>query len=707
MTSIRIQHPIEILFGNGAALASAPNGEIRADDLHGIFVRDTRVLSTYRMAISGHAWQLLSRVRSGLGTTTLNFQNAGFSTSSRDVWEGSLLLGLRRRVAGGLHDDFRLRSFAGAPLSLSFGLQLDADFADLFEVKAQSMPPRPQVGRLPIHDGLVLSYRHGQFERGLEITLHPSSGHAQLSGASIVFDVELAHGEEWTCCVEATALVDGVRLAFVGDPHAEEETPVSGVDHRHLGVRTDPILEDAFNRGIADLTALAIAEGDDAAYVAAGVPWFMTLFGRDSLTVGLMVGVLGTWPTAGALRAVGRFQASERDDWRDAEPGKLPHEIRHGELAAMRVIPHTPYYGAHDAPSLYCLALWNAWRWRGDRTLIEAHLEPAMRGLRWCEQLGDRDGDGLQEYATRSRNGYFNQSWKDAGDAILHEDGTLPRLPIATVELQGYLFAARLAMAEILEEVGDPDEADRQRRLASELRALVEEKFWLDDAGTYAIALDGEKRLVKSIGSNPGQLIWMGLPDVGRAGHTAARLLEPDLFSGWGLRTVSSSHPSYNPLSYQRGSVWPHDTMLTAAGMYRYGLINQAETLVRSVLEAANAFEDDRLPELFGGFDRSEGPPTPYLKANVPQAWAASVPILVGQLLLGLVPDAPRHQCFMKPRLPPWLPRLEVSGIAIGKGSLDVVVARSGTTTVLESVNARDVEVREGTPVAPLWGATP
>jgi glycogen debranching enzyme len=707
MTSTRIRHPIEILFGNGVALASAPNAEIRADDLHGMFVRDTRVLSTYRTAISGHAWQLLSRVRSGLGTTTLNFQNAGFSTSTRDVSEGSLLLRLRRRVAGGLHDDLRMRSFAGTPLSLSFGLQIDADFADLFEVKAQSVPPRPQVARLPTHDGLVLLYRHGRFERGLEITLHPSSGHADLSGASIVFDVDLAHGEEWTCCVEANALVDGARMAFVGDPHADEETPVSGVDHRQLGLRADPILEGTFSRGSADLAALAVAEGEEAAYVAAGIPWFMTLFGRDSLTVGLMVGLLGEWPTVGALRAVGRLQAKERDDWRDAEPGKLPHEIRHGELASMRLIPHTPYYGAHDVPSLYCLALWNAWRWSGDRKLIEAHLETAMRGLRWCEELGDRDGDGLQEYATRSRSGYFNQSWKDAGDAILHEDGALPSLPIATVELQGYLFAARLAMAEILEEIGDPDEADRQRRSASELRALVEERFWLDDAGTYAIALDGEKRLVGSIGSNPGQLMWMGLPDVRRAGHVAARLLEPDLCSGWGLRTLSSSHPSYNPLSYQRGSVWPHDTILAAAGMYRYGLINEAESLVRSVLEAAASFEDDRLPELFAGFDRSEGPPTPYLKANVPQAWAASVPALVVQLLLGLVPDAPRHQCFLTPRLPQWLPRLEVSRIAIGEGSLDVVVARSGMATVLESVNARNLEVRESTPVAALWGAPP
>jgi glycogen debranching enzyme len=219
------------------------------------------------------------------------------------------------------------------------------------------------------------------------------------------------------------------------------------------------------------------------------------------------------------------------------------------------------------------------------------------------------------------------------------------------------------------------------------------------------MALDGEKRPVESNGSNPGQLMWMGLPDPRRARATAARLLQADLFTGWGLRTLSSSHPSYNPLSYQRGSVWPHDTILAAAGMYRYGLVDDAEVLVRSVLEAATAFENDRLPELFAGFDRSEGPPVPYLKANVPQAWAASAPILIVQLLLGLVPDAPRGRCFVSPRLPSWLPRLEVSGVAIGDGSFDVVVARSGTATVLESARTRNVEVDERMPPAPLWGA--
>ena len=279
-------------------------------------------------------------------------------------------------------------------------------------------------------------------------------------------------------------------------------------------------------------------------------------------------------------------------------------------------IPHTPYYGTHDAPALYCLALWQAWRWTADRDLLASHLGPAEAALRWCDELGDRDGDGLQEYSTRSKKGYRNQGWKDAGDAIVHADGRLAEPPLATVELQGYLFAARLAMAELFAEQGDRAAAERLRRAADELRALVEDRFWLADEAFYALALDRDKRPVGAVSSNPGHLLWCGLPSSARAAAMAERLLAPDLFSGWGLRSLSSRNPAYNPLSYQRGSVWPHDTALAAAGLWRYGQRAAASALLRSVLEAAAAFEGEQLPELFAGLDRRHGPPVPYEAAN-------------------------------------------------------------------------------------------
>jgi glycogen debranching enzyme len=472
-------------------------------------------------------------------------------------------------------------------------------------------------------------------------------------------------------------------------------------------IRADPILARPFERGHSDLRAFAVSPGTSPPYVVAGVPWFQTLFGRDSLVAALMAGLVGAWPAEGALAALGPLQATERDDWRDAEPGKLPHELRRGELAARGEIPHTPYYGTHDAPALYGLALWHAWRWTGDPNLLAAHLPTARAALHWCDTLGDRDGDGLLEYATRSRRGYRNQSWKDAYDAIVDAAGRQAEPPLATVEMQGYLFAARLALAELLDEQGDNAEAERLRRDAQTLRAIVEERYWLADQGFYALALDGQKRPVASITSNPGHLLWCGLPGPERAAAVAARLGEDDLFAGWGLRTLSSGSPAYNPLSYQRGSVWPHDTALGAAGLWRYGMREAASRLLRGLLEAAGAFEEERLPELFCGLDRSHGLPVPYPEANSPQAWAAAAPILAAQLFLGLIPDAPRRRCLLSPWLPEWLPRLEVRGIAIGPGCLDLVVARHGTETVVEEVRGEHVEIVPGAPEAPLWGSPP
>jgi glycogen debranching enzyme len=338
----------------------------------------------------------------------------------------------------------------------------------------------------------------------------------------------------------------------------------------------------------------------------------------------LIAGIDGSWTAEGALAALKRRQGTQCDDSRDEEPGKILHELRHGELTRRGILPHSPYYGTHDASSLYGLALWNAWRWTGHRCLLEAYLDTAQKALLWCDEFGDRDGDGIQEYATRSRKGYRNQGWKDAGDAIVHADGRQAEPPLATVELQGYLFAARLAMAELLSEQGHMAEAQRLRAAASRLRGIVEERFWLQDQGFYALALDRDKAPVAAISSNPAHLLWCGLPDPQRAMAVARRLLAPDMFSGWGLRTLSSDNPAYNPLSYQLGSVWPHDTALAAAGLWRYGLREEASVLMRAILSAAAAFEEDRLPELFGGIDCECGFPVPYARANAPQAWAAA-----------------------------------------------------------------------------------
>ncbi|HEX5440571.1 MAG TPA: glycogen debranching N-terminal domain-containing protein [Ktedonobacterales bacterium] len=702
--SIRVAQTNMTLHSGSLACACGRDGRLHADQQHGLFAGDTRVLSTYHFGIGGSVWRLLSRSDSDSRHCDWMYQNNRFRDAIGEVPAGTLHLHLSRRIEeDALRDEMSLQSYADRCLYVRFTLLLDADFADIFEVHSQSIAPRLSAQRDTSHGQLHLRYEREGFARGIRITFEPSSGSPVFIGAYVFFQLELPQGAEWRCRISALPEV-GHDLLLASEKLAEAAS-IPMPDSSTLSLASDAILQRPFDRGRSDVRALAIPQPGHAPFVAAGAPWFMTLFGRDVLVTSLMAGLDGGWLARGALFATGQYQATIRDDFRDAEPGKFPHELRRGELAYRREIPQSPmYYGTHDAPALYCLALWNAWRWTGDHALINDHLAAARAALRWCDELGDRDGDGLLEYATRSSKGYRNQSWKDAGDAIVHADGSQPTLPLATVELQGYLFAARLAMAELLTEAGDLDAAQRARESAFALRRIVEERYWLPDQGFYAMALDGQKRQVAGIGSNPGHLLWCGLPSRDRAQMLAERFLRPDLFSGWGLRTLSSDNPAYNPLSYQRGSVWPHDTALLAAGLFRYGRPEDTSAFLRVLLEAACVFEEGRLPELFCGFDRTHGLPVPYEQANSPQAWAAAAPLLAAQLFLGALPDAPRRRCFIVPWLPDWLPRVALRGVSIGQGSFDITISRQGAVTTVEELDCRDIEVYQSTTPAPLWG---
>ncbi|MBI2395594.1 MAG: amylo-alpha-1,6-glucosidase [Deltaproteobacteria bacterium] len=698
----RIPHPIEVLHGGGVGLACALDGHLDAEQLHGLFAGDTRVLSTYRLSLAGHPFQVLSRVRRGPSEAEWHMQNATVQHPAGVVPEGTVYLRVLRRVDGGLRDELTLGSYLRTRAPLRFVLRLDADFADLFEVKSGTISPRLSVLRLPQPDGIDFLYERRGFRRGLQIRIDATSGPPERVASLLVFDLDLSAHAEWRCRIDASPVVDG-RVLRVAERATEPERAPDGPIVREAGP-----LAPAFRAGQRDLARLEIPQPDAPPFVAAGAPWFLALFGRDTLVTALMTSLLGQPRTIGALTALARLQATDRDDFRDAEPGKIPHELRIGELARSGRIPHTPYYGTHDAPALFVLALWNAWRWTGDRALLDRFLAPARAALTWCDGPADLDGDGLIEYRTRSPLGYRNQAWMDAGDAIVRADGRPADAPIATIELQAYLFAARLAMAELLAAAGDQGEAARLRASARALREVVEERFWMEDEGTYAVALDGAKARVASIGSNPGHVLWCGLARPERARRVAARLLRDDMFSGFGVRTLSSKNPAYNPLSYQLGSVWPHDTALAAAGLSRYGLRDEAATLIEAVLSAAAGFEDDRLPELWCGFPREGGSPVPYERANSPQAWAAAAPILAAQLFLGLCPDAPRGRAQVAPWLPSWLPALAIDRVPIGTGTVDFRLSRARDGRVaLERSGDGGLAWIEGVEPAPLWGAPP
>jgi glycogen debranching enzyme len=691
-----VPHPLEILYGGGVGLSCGAEGEVRAEELHGLFAGDTRVLSTYRFTIAGHAWRVLARSRPGPSTAQWDMQNPPVRAPGGDLEEGTVHCRLRRQVFGALHDCITVRSFDDRPIAVRLAFQLDADFADVFQVKDRSIPPRLTVQRVPGANSISFLYERRDFQRGLHVTFDASTGTPTFAGAQAVFDLVLEPRRAFRCCIEAVPEVDHKRVSFYGDPHRGEVARQSTIE-----LSTERLLEAPFERGCVDLDRLAIREGG-ARFIAAGAPWFLALFGRDTLVTSLMAGLIGPWHAAGALTSLAASQARAADAFRDAQPGKIAHELRHGELAHFHAIPHTPYYGTHDAPALFVLAVWNLFRWTGKRDLLREHLAAARSALRWCDELGDEDHDGLLEYRTRSRQGYRNQGWKDAGDAVLHDDGRPAPLPIATIELQGYWYAARLAMAEMLEATGGDGEP--LRSAARALRQRVEERFWMADAHCYAFALDGEKRPVRSIASNQGHLLWCGLPSPDRAASVARRLLEGDMFSGYGVRTLSAAHRRYNPLSYQNGSVWPHDTALIAAGLARYGLHDGAARLFRGILDAADTFAQNRLPELFCGFERDDGPPVPYEKANVPQAWAAAAPILAAQIFLGLLPDVANGRCYLSPWLPEWLPALALRRIEIGDGLLEVRLVRDGERTQLAHASHPSIEIVIGAPAAPLWG---
>jgi glycogen debranching enzyme len=396
------------------------------------------------------------------------------------------------------------------------------------------------------------------------------------------------------------------------------------------------------------------------------------------------------------LQALAALQGDRYDDRHDLQPGKIEHEFRHGELAHFELVPQTPYYGTHDATTLYVWAAAELWRWTANRTLIERLRPHVERALHWIDVDGDSDGDGLQEYETRAGDwGYYNQGWKDSGDGVVNADGSNAELPIATCELQGYVVAAKRGWADTLEQAfDDAPGAAQLRRQADRLAEAIEERFWWEAEGAYYLGLDGRKRPIESVASNQGHLLWAQAITEDRAARVVARLLEADMWSGWGVRTLSATHVAYNPLSYQLGSVWPHDNAILAHGFARYGHGAQAGQIARALFDAAGRFQYRRLPEVYGGLARDEGSfPVQYLGANVPQAWASGAIIHLLSALLGLEPDAANKRLMLRPALPDWLDEIELTNLRVGDASVDLRVTRDNIS--VEHQNG-DLDVSAG-----------
>lgn len=656
-----IADTISILDGNKFVVSNR-SGDMEATpvDNHGLFLNDTRFLSRWVLTINGMRPKLLS-----VDDTAYFAAQHFLALATGTVYVDSHLTVIRRRfVNGGFCEELQLINHDSEPVDLDIEIEAAADFADLFEVK-DKLTKRGDVYRRAEPDGaLTLGYRRDQYCRETQIT---SSAPAQLGDRGLSFHVHLEPQAEWKTSLDVRAITDPGRqdladrhdLEAIGLLDTDDETARAMTgdlrewlkDAPQLTCSWEP-LEHIYRRSLIDLAALRFRSGIiPGALPAAGLPWFMTVFGRDSLLTSFQALPFAPELAATTLQSLALLQAHRDDPFRDAEPGKIPHELRFGEMTAFQDTPHSPYYGTADATPLFLILLEEYERWTGDRKFVRGMERTARAAVGWIDHHGDRDGDGYIEYQTRSPKGLGNQCWKDSGDSIAYADGRLASLPIATCELQGYVFDAKLRTARLAREAwGDAAWADELEHQAAQLKRRFNRDFWMSERGAFALALDGEKRQVDSLTSNIGHLLWSGIADKEKAERCAEHLMSEALFSGWGVRTMAFGEGRYNPIGYHVGTVWPHDNSFIAWGLRRYGFRDEAARISMAMLEAAELF-DNRLPEAFAGYARGRTKyPVEYPTACSPQAWATGAPLLLMRALLGLESDG--DHLFVDPALP-------------------------------------------------------
>ena len=665
---------------------SEADGCITASTDQGIYSRDTRYVSSYEIFADGERWILQNSGAIAYYASRTYLTNPKIVTEYGEIEAATVSLILDRAVYDGIQEDFEIHNYGMRRVRFSLELSLRTDFADIFEVKAKRLARKGHITTEWHSEGwkLISTYHHDEFRRSVVTRLIGSGSSATYNNGRISFPIDLDAGGSWHTCCQHEFLGAGKasktrHLCVHTLRHAESPIEQELSDWKKVTTSVTCSNEDVyrlFRQSVEDMAALRlpeVGEPSDGFIPAAGVPWFVAVFGRDSLIVSLQNLIVYPDFARGALRVLGQLQANEVDDYRDAQPGKILHEIRAGELAERKLIPHTPYYGTADATALYLITLCEACKWSGDDSLFLQHQKVAEKCLGWIDHYGDLDGDGLQEYQTRSPQGYENMGWKDSGDSVVYPDGTQVRGPKALCELQGYTYDAWLRVASAFEYFGQLEAAAKLRQKAADLRQRFEQLFWCEETGFYAYALDGDKKQVKTIVSNPGHLLWSGIVSRERAARVVARLLEPDMWSGWGIRTLSSNNAAYNPFSYQNGSVWPHDNGIIAMGFKRYGFAKEAAMIARDISEAASYFVFYRLPELYAGTRREPRAfPVQYLGANVPQAWAAGSVFHLLQAILGLDANAHKKTLYVDPVLPHWLPDITLHKLRVGTSTATV-----------------------------------
>jgi glycogen debranching enzyme len=670
------ERPVVTLVEGQTFCISGRTGDVHAGLPEGLFVLDTRVLSQWELRVDGHGLVPLSSASSEPFAATF----VSHAHPRPGVTDADVVVFRRRNIGVGMREEVTIENYGMAPAALTVELDVDVDFAGLFEVKEDRVAAHGVVRRDADPDAQRFTHRREGISRRVVVTV---SQPAVPTMGGVRWDLTVGPHSSWTVCIAITVAI-GDRLLEPTFRCGGDDTV--SIPQRELStwratlpdVKTDNAdLGRAVATAGSDLGSLRIFDPDhpEQPVLAAGAPWFMALFGRDSLLTAWMTLIADPSLARGVLETLARLQGSRLDAETQEEPGKILHELRFGSADAAALAHGHRYFGSIDSTPLFVMLLGELRRW-GHRDDTDHLIAYADRALQWIEEFGDRDGDGYVEYERSTPRGLVNQGWKDSWDAIRFADGALAEAPIALCEVQGYVYAAYLARAHIADELGDATTRDRFRDRAASLFRRFNDDFWSEKHGFYVIGLDRDKRPIDSVASNIGHCLWTGIVDPARAPAVADRLLSDDLFSGWGVRTLARSMAAFNPVSYHNGSVWPHDNAICASGLTRYGFTDQAHRILEAQLEVAAA-SDGRLPELFAGFDRRElDSPASYPTSCSPQAWASASPLLWIRTLLRLDPWAGRGIVNVCPQLPSWVRHLEVRGISLGTDEMSVVASR-------------------------------
>jgi glycogen debranching enzyme len=720
---IKVGPPTITISQGRTFMVTTQAGEILAHTDQGLYADDTRFFSYYRLYINREPLQVVNSSQLSFYASRFHLTNPQIETEGGVIDAQMLRVTINRVVSEGIHEDIDIANYTGKKIHFLLEVAMRSDFADLFEVKTKHIIQRGQEQTQwnAQEKQLYTAYDNKDFHRAVRYCVLNDVPVGYANGR-IFFEIELTPGQHWHTCSEIL-LEHGQQVKkpdagscsqqhqgthFAGATPSRGQEPRSDFDERQARwqarctalATSNNDLYRMYRQAVEDMGALRIYDMDvsDEAWVpGAGVPWFVTLFGRDSLTVSFQNMAVSAGFARGALKRLAEHQATERDDWREEQPGKIMHEIRFGELAHFHKIPFTPFYGTADATMLYLIVLSETYRWTGDVELLKEYRDVVEKCLDWIDHYGDLDGDGFQEYKSFSPYHYNNMSWKDATDAVVYADGSPVKQPKGLCELQGYVYDAKTRMAEVFQVLGDEERAKALQQQAEALKHNFNKVFWIEKEGCFAFGLDPDKKQITSTASNAGQCLWSGIADQDKAERTVKRLLQVDMWSGWGIRTLSTHNPAYDPFAYQRGSIWPQDNGILAAGFKRYGMSDEANQVIRALFDAIERFDAYRPPEVFAGVQREGERDFPILYpagANIPQAWATGSIFHMIRTILGLRADAPHKRLYVQPTLPDWLPDIELQHLRVGPCSISLRFWREGDRSRWE---VREIQAEKGT----------